>query len=314
MHPGVFMNGCAGTYQVPADSGPREEREHRASSSPRPTPTRARPTSIRSTGADTVRLSPKQIQAEHFTAMSGIQLNDRPAAEGGRRVGFTNAGDWINFEPVSLKGIDSVKVRYTSGGAGGIVQFRLDAPDGPVVGTAELPVSGGWDTYAEVDRAAHPDRRRAAHALPRVRRPAGRRDGGPLRPRRADVRRPGDHGERRAVGHGERRPDDRADPARRRLHRRGRGPGGHRGHVRVGLRRRRDDRRGDEGRHAHLHDRRQAHGHVDRDRRDGPLALEQRRHRRVRAGGRLRGRRRVRGQLARTRPAGTRSCGATTSS
>ena len=135
VHPGVFMNGCEGTYEVPSDSG----HEKSANIAVVLTATYTDGGTADAgplTGADTVRLSPKQIQAEHFTAMSGIQLNDRPAAEGGRRVGFTNAGDWINFEPVSLKGIDSVKVRYTSGGAGGIVQFRLDAPDGPVVGTA----------------------------------------------------------------------------------------------------------------------------------------------------------------------------------
>ena len=155
MHPGVFMNGCEGTYEVPSDSG----HEKTANIAVVLTATYTDDGTADAdplTGADTVRLSPKQIQAEHFTAMSGIQLNDRPAAEGGRRVGFTNAGDWINFEPVSLKGIDSVKVRYTSGGAGGIVQFRLDAPDGPVVGTAELPNSGGWDTYAEVSAPLTP--------------------------------------------------------------------------------------------------------------------------------------------------------------
>ena len=123
-----------------------------------------------------MRLSPKQIQAEHFTAMSGIQLNDRPAAEGGRRVGFTNAGDWIYFEPISLKGIDSVKVRYTSGGAGGIAQFRLDSPDGPVVGRRRPAELRRLGHLRGGQRADHADRRRAAQALPGVRQPAGRRD------------------------------------------------------------------------------------------------------------------------------------------
>ncbi|MET0684927.1 MAG: PKD domain-containing protein, partial [Solirubrobacteraceae bacterium] len=155
VHPGVFMNGCEGTYEVPSDSG--HEKSANIAVVLTATYTDGGTADADAlTGADTVRLSPKQIQAEHFTAMSGIQLNDRPAAEGGRRVGFTNAGDWISFEPVSLKGIDSVKVRYTSGGAGGIVQFRLDAPDGPVVGSAELPNSGGWDTYAEVSAPLTP--------------------------------------------------------------------------------------------------------------------------------------------------------------
>ena len=149
MHPGVSENGCEGTFDVPADSGHEKSANIALVLTATYTDDGARPTPAPLTGADTVRLSPKQIQAEHFTAMSASRSTTAPAAEGGRRVGFTNAGDWINFEPVSLKGIDSVKVRYTSGGAGGIVEFRLDAPDGPVVGTAELP-SRRRDTYAEV--------------------------------------------------------------------------------------------------------------------------------------------------------------------
>jgi cytochrome c len=149
VHPGVFMNGCSGTYEVPPDSG-HEKSANIAVVLTASYTDQGSGAVDPLTGADTVRLSPKQQQAEHFTAMSGVQINDRPAAEGGRRVGGTNAGDWIRFEPISLKGIDSVTLRYTSGGAGGVVQFRLDAVDGPVVGTATLPNSGGWDTYAEV--------------------------------------------------------------------------------------------------------------------------------------------------------------------
>ena len=179
------------------------------------------------TGADTrAALARSRSRRSTSPAMSGIQLNDRPAAEGGRRVGFTNTGDWIYFEPISLKGIDSVKVRYTSGGAGGIAEFRLDSPTGPVVGSATLPNSGGWDTYAEVTAPITPTDE-GPHQLYLVfTQPAGRRERRPVRPRRADVRRARDHRQRGAVGVGERRRHHRPGAAHRGLHGDGRGPEG----------------------------------------------------------------------------------------
>ena len=156
VHPGLNKTGCTGTIDAPAESGHEKSAIIALVLTATYTDNGGQAGSGPLEGASTRKLNPKTIQAEHYTGETGTQLNDRPAAEGGQRVGFNDAGDWIFFEPVSLKGIDKVTVRYTSGGNGGIVDFRLDAPDGPVVGTADLPNNGDWDNYSEVTTALNP--------------------------------------------------------------------------------------------------------------------------------------------------------------
>ena len=156
VHPGLNKTGCTGTIDAPAESGHEKSAIIALVLTATYTDNGGQAGSGPLEGASTRKLNPKTIQAEHYTGETGTQLNDRPAAEGGQRVGFNDAGDWIFFEPVSLKGIDKVTVRYTSGGNGGIVDFRLDRPDGPVVGTADLPNNGDWDNYSEVTTALNP--------------------------------------------------------------------------------------------------------------------------------------------------------------
>ena len=40
-----------------------------------------------------------------------------------------------------------IRVRSASGGQGGTMEFHLDSATGPLVGTATLPVTGGWQTW-----------------------------------------------------------------------------------------------------------------------------------------------------------------------
>ena len=101
-------------------------------------------------GASTRRLTPKQIQAEHYSGHIGTQNNTVANAEGGRTVGYADTGEFIYFEPVSLKGIDQLTIRYAAGIDGGIVDVRYDAPDGPVIGTATLPTTASWTDFQNV--------------------------------------------------------------------------------------------------------------------------------------------------------------------
>ncbi len=95
-------------------------------------------------------LQPKDLQAEHYDSQSGTQIaSEGNAPEGGERVGYTNAGDWIAFDPVNLSGIDSVTLR-TSGTSTSGVEFRIDSPTGQLIGSASVPSTGAWDAYTEV--------------------------------------------------------------------------------------------------------------------------------------------------------------------
>ena len=141
VHPGVNKTGCEGTIQVEQESG-HEKSANIALVLTATYLDNGAPGSQPLEGATTRRLNPKEIQAEHFTGQSGVTVSDNTSADGGRRVSGSEPGDSFYFEPVSLKGINKVSVRYTAAGAGGLAEFRLDSPTGPLVGTADLVASG----------------------------------------------------------------------------------------------------------------------------------------------------------------------------
>ena len=45
--------------------------------------------------------------------------------------------------------MSAVKVLASSGGSGGKIELRVGAPDGPLMGTVDVPVTGGWDKFVE---------------------------------------------------------------------------------------------------------------------------------------------------------------------
>lgn len=95
------------------------------------------------TGGDTAILQPRVKQAEHFSAQSGVAVVDvtDPAGGGGRGIGQLEDGDHTSYRPVNLTGIDRLDLRVSPGASGGQVEARLDAPDGPLVGSATVPGS-----------------------------------------------------------------------------------------------------------------------------------------------------------------------------
>ncbi|MFC7614320.1 RICIN domain-containing protein [Actinokineospora soli] len=73
--------------------------------------------------------------------------------EGGQTVGDIHNGDWIAFTPYSLGGQTTFSARVSSAGAGGTLQVRLGSPTGTVLGSATVPVTGGWDAFTTVQGA-----------------------------------------------------------------------------------------------------------------------------------------------------------------
>jgi glucose/arabinose dehydrogenase len=95
-------------------------------------------------------LQPRHRQAEHFKSSAGINTYTKTEAEGGKTVGDVNNGDWISFEPYALGNVTGFSARVSSGGAGGTLQVRSGSPTGTVLGSATVPVTGGWETFATV--------------------------------------------------------------------------------------------------------------------------------------------------------------------
>ncbi|MFI6228927.1 PQQ-dependent sugar dehydrogenase [Micromonospora echinospora] len=98
-------------------------------------------------------LQPRKRQAEHHKDSSGVSPHDKTQAEGGRTIGSIDNGDWIAFEPYRLDTVTSFHARVSSGGVGGTIQVRVGSPTGTVLGSATVPVTGGWETFTTVTGA-----------------------------------------------------------------------------------------------------------------------------------------------------------------
>ncbi|MEW1585459.1 PQQ-dependent sugar dehydrogenase [Micromonospora vinacea] len=95
-------------------------------------------------------LPPRHRQAEFYSTSSGINVFSKTPAEGGKTVGDINNGDWIAFQPYRLGNVTSFNARVSSAGAGGTLQVRAGSATGTVLGSATVPVTGGWETFATV--------------------------------------------------------------------------------------------------------------------------------------------------------------------
>jgi hypothetical protein len=85
-----------------------------------------------------------QIEAESYTSMSGVQI----AGDTGNKVGFIQNGDYIEFDDVDFgTGALSFDVSLGTDNQGGIIEIRLDALDGPLVGSVMGTGTGSFNTF-----------------------------------------------------------------------------------------------------------------------------------------------------------------------
>ncbi|MFE5394231.1 PQQ-dependent sugar dehydrogenase [Streptomyces sp. NPDC056568] len=96
---------------------------------------------------------PSHRQAEHYGNSSGVQVVSHTPAHGGRTVGHIENGDWISFQPYALGNTTAFTTRVSSAGSGGTIEVRAGSPTGTLLGTATVPVTGGWETFQDVTAA-----------------------------------------------------------------------------------------------------------------------------------------------------------------
>ncbi|MBN2353878.1 MAG: carbohydrate-binding protein [Spirochaetales bacterium] len=85
-----------------------------------------------------------RMEAEHFDSQGGPS----GVADYGSRIGSISNGDYVGYGLLDFgSGASVCRVRVSSGGAGGAISLRLNAPDGPVIGTVNVDPTGGWDNW-----------------------------------------------------------------------------------------------------------------------------------------------------------------------
>ncbi|MFC4855427.1 ThuA domain-containing protein [Actinophytocola glycyrrhizae] len=93
------------------------------------------------TGSDNTLLFAKQREAEFFDRSSDVTVGPSRDVEGHGDAITGQNGAWAAYHPVNLHNVDALVVR-ASANAAGAIELRRDAPDGPLLGTAQLPATG----------------------------------------------------------------------------------------------------------------------------------------------------------------------------
>ena len=88
-----------------------------------------------------------RTSAGAFAAQHGIQTE--PNTEGGKNVGWIEHGDWVRYDKVDFgQDTNQMEIRASSATHGGIIEIRLDTPDGELLGMCPVPNTGGWHMWS----------------------------------------------------------------------------------------------------------------------------------------------------------------------
>jgi hypothetical protein len=83
---------------------------------------------------------------------TGVDIQTTSDSGGGYNVGWTVAGEWLNYSAsVSTAGSYDIEVRVASGGAGGRFHIEVDGVD--KTGSLTVPNTGGWQTWTTIRKA-----------------------------------------------------------------------------------------------------------------------------------------------------------------
>jgi arabinoxylan arabinofuranohydrolase len=102
-------------------------------------------------GAPQVGTLDPYVRQEAETIAWGSGVETEPSNEGGMNVGWIENGDWIRVEGAAFgAGAKSLEARVASATSGGRIEIRLDSAGGTLVGTCEVPATGGWQNWTTV--------------------------------------------------------------------------------------------------------------------------------------------------------------------
>ena len=78
-------------------------------------------------------------------------------SEGGVNVGWIDNGDWLRYANLDFsKGTESMELRIASPFDNAKLQIRLDSLDGQLIGTIDIPNTGGWQNWKTVKSKISP--------------------------------------------------------------------------------------------------------------------------------------------------------------
>lgn len=97
----------------------------------------------------------RRTAATAFAARNGTQ--NAPCAEGGDCIGFIEHGHWVRYDGFDFgTGTTQLEIRAASESEGGLIELRLDSPTGELLGTCNVPNTGGWQSWSTFKPAIKP--------------------------------------------------------------------------------------------------------------------------------------------------------------
>jgi len=85
--------------------------------------------------------------AADFAAQQGVQTAQ--CSEGGQCIGWIEHGDWARYDRVDFgKRTTRIEFRAASAANGGLIEVRLDNPEGELLGTCVVPNTGDWQSWS----------------------------------------------------------------------------------------------------------------------------------------------------------------------
>ncbi len=93
--------------------------------------------------------------AARFASQQGVQT--APCSEGGECIGWIEHGDWVRYEGIDFgRRAKQIEIRAASETTGGVIEIRLDAPDGQLLGACSVPNTGGWQSWSSFTTKIRP--------------------------------------------------------------------------------------------------------------------------------------------------------------
>ncbi|MBT3191046.1 MAG: carbohydrate-binding protein [Verrucomicrobia bacterium] len=97
--------------------------------------------------------------AQRFPASAMLKqkgVKKAPCHEGGECIGFIEEGDWATYEIDFGASSEHMEFRVASEQTGGIIELRLNSPDGMLLATCAVPGTRGWQKWRTAKTVIEP--------------------------------------------------------------------------------------------------------------------------------------------------------------
>jgi len=108
-----------------------------------------RPPAASLSAKSTVTLRSRRIEADQNDGLEGPTKLSSGGCTNNYCLGSINHGHSVRFAGIDLGTVSGIKVRASSGNVGGRIEFHSASKSGPLLGSVDIPNTGGWDKWIE---------------------------------------------------------------------------------------------------------------------------------------------------------------------